>query len=275
MKFLSSTILLLVFLIFSVKAQKHQLVKLWETDTLAVPESALPDFEKKIMYVTLIDGGGWTPDGKGGVGIVDFKGKILDTLWITGLNAPKGMGRIGNTLYVADIKEVVVIDMKAAKIVSKIAIDGAVALNDITVGPKNVIYVSDSRTGKIHRIENNRPSVWLEGITNVNGLSAVGSDLYIAGGVEFLKAGPDKKITKIADGFPETGDGLVRLKNGDFLLSCWAGLLYYIYKDGSAELLMDTEDTGMNIADLGYNPAENIIYVPTFNKKSIIAYQLK
>src|SRR5262245_46525362 len=49
-------------------AQQHQLEKLWETDTIvAVPESVLPDFKQGILYISLIDGGGWDADGKGGV----------------------------------------------------------------------------------------------------------------------------------------------------------------------------------------------------------------
>src|SRR5436190_22843858 len=48
-------------------AAQHQLEKLWTTDTIvAIPESVLPDFKKGILYVSLIDGGGWDADGKEG-----------------------------------------------------------------------------------------------------------------------------------------------------------------------------------------------------------------
>ena len=55
----------------SLSAQEHKLEKLWETDSVvAVPESVLP--VNGTLYVSLIDGGGWDNDGKGGIA------KIMD-----------------------------------------------------------------------------------------------------------------------------------------------------------------------------------------------------
>ena len=102
--------LLFACIFSSVNAQTHTLEKLWQTDTvIAIPESVLPDTKKGILYVSLIDGGPWDADGKGGVGILDTKGNVLNNQWITGLNAPKGLGMLGNKMYVADINVVVVI----------------------------------------------------------------------------------------------------------------------------------------------------------------------
>ncbi len=67
MKFITSFIILVAF---NLNAQEHKLEKIWETDSvIAVPESVLP--VKNILYVSLIDGAGWTADGKGGVGKLD------------------------------------------------------------------------------------------------------------------------------------------------------------------------------------------------------------
>ncbi|MEJ7821892.1 MAG: ATP-binding protein, partial [Chitinophagaceae bacterium] len=136
-------------------AQTHTLQKLWETDTIvAIPESVLHDFKKKMLYISLIDGGPWAADGKGGIAKLGPNGKSYDSTWITGLHAPKGMAIVGKNLYVADIENVAVIDKRKGKIKKKIAISGAQGLNDITATDKGIIYVSDSRTGKIWRIEN-------------------------------------------------------------------------------------------------------------------------
>src|SRR5882757_2650194 len=149
--------------------QQHQLEKIWETDTvIAIPESALPDFPQKILYVSLIDGGGWDADGKGGVGRLGLDGQHYHPDWITGLNAPKGLGRFGNHLYVADISEVVVIDIQKGKVEKKIPIEGANGLNDITVDKKGVVYVSDSKSGKIYRIGKDVPSLYMENLPGVN-----------------------------------------------------------------------------------------------------------
>src|SRR5437867_3770654 len=104
---------------------QHQVQKLWQSDTtLAVPESVLPDIKNGILYVSLIDGQPWTADGKGGVGKLDMNGKIINAAWVSGLNAPKGMGLWNNKLYVADITEVATIDVATGKIVNKMTVAG-------------------------------------------------------------------------------------------------------------------------------------------------------
>jgi hypothetical protein len=90
---------------------------------VAIPESVLPDLKKGVLYVSLIDGGGWDVDGKGGVAKLSLDGKKYDGNWVSGLNAPKGLGMYGNHLYAADISEVVVIDIPSGKIEKKIPIE--------------------------------------------------------------------------------------------------------------------------------------------------------
>ena len=256
-----------------VNAQQHQLEKLWETDSIvAVPESVLP--VNGILYVTLIDGASWDADGKGGVAKLDADGKNYKADWITGLSAPKGMGIIGNRMYVADIAEVVIIDIANGKIEKKIAIDGATGLNDITVTDKGIVYVSDSRTAKIWRIENDAASLYLENMKGVNGLRAVGDDLIIASGKSFLKADAQKKITPIAE-LPQGGDGIEPVGNGDYIVTAWGGYIWYVHADGRIETLLETHQQKKNTADIGYDPMKKIIYVPTFNAKTVVAYKLK
>lgn len=259
----------------STKAQTHTLEKIWETDTvIAVPESVLPDFKKGILYVSLIDGAPWGVDGKGGVGILDMNGKVLNNSWITGLNAPKGLGRVGNKLYAADISSVVVIDIKKGIIEKSIAIDGASGLNDITVTDKGVVFVSDSKTASVWKIENDVPSLYLENLKGVNGLKAVKNDLYILSGKKFVKADANKQLSTIVD-LPEAGDGLEPIGNGDFIATSWIGYIYYVYANGTFETLLDTHLQKVNTADIGYDPTKRILYVPTFNAKRIMAFKVK
>ena len=82
--------ILFVLSAYASNAQKHTLEKLWETDSIvAVPESALMDVSNNILYVSLIDGGGWEADGKGGIARLKPNGMDYDSTWVTGLNAPK------------------------------------------------------------------------------------------------------------------------------------------------------------------------------------------
>ena len=267
----------LIFMIsvLCLKAQQHSLEKLWQTDTVvAIPESVLPDTKKGVLFISLIDGGGWDADGKGGVGKLGIGGNDYNPTWITGLNAPKGMGRHGKRLYVADISEVVVINIKKGRIEKKIPIDSAKGLNDITVSEDGIVYVSDSRTSKIWRIEKDIPSLYLENMAGVNGLKAINNDLIIASGKSFIKADAQKKITKIVE-LPQGGDGIEPIGNGDFIVTAWSGYIFYVYSDGRFETLLESHPEKMNTADLGYDPKKRILYIPTFNAKKIVAYSLK
>lgn len=256
----------------TVNAQ-HQIEKIWESDTtLKTPESVLPAGD--IMYVSLINGAPWEADGKGGVAKINRQGKVLDANWVTGLNAPKGMGLAGNKLYVADITEVVVIDTKTGKIEKKIGIEGAQNLNDISVDKKGVVYVSDSKLGNVHQIIKNQPSLYLSGLNKVNGLKVVGNDLYMLTAKDVYKVGKDKKLQTV--GIQELGgDGIEPVGNGDFITSTWNGVLYYLHKDGKLETLMDTREQKRNVADIGFDAKQRIIYVPTFFANTVVAYQLK
>lgn len=266
---------LLMFLGLQIRAQ-HTLEKLWETDSIInMPESVLPDTKAGVLYVAIMGNSADAKDGIGGIGKLDLNGKVIDLDWVSGLNSPKGMGIYQNKLYVADITDVVVIDIAAAKVVQTIPIEGAAFLNDVTVSDKGVVYVSDSQTKKIHRLTDGKPEVYMENIDGVNGLKAVGDLLYIAGGGKnLLKADAAKNMIKVA-GLPNGGDGIEPTGNGDFLFSAWGGFIYYVYADGRSELLLDTHLQKINTADIGYDPVKKIVYVPTFFKKSVMAYQLK
>lgn len=265
---------LAMMLSFPVLAQ-HTLEKLWETDTLInLPESVLPDFKAKLLYVSQMGNNPNDKDGIGGVAKIDLDGKIIDLNWVAGLNAPKGLARKGNLMYAADLTDVVVIDIAKGKVKQVIPVDSAKFLNDIAVDDQGRVYVSDSRTKRIHKIEKGEVSLYLENIAGVNGLKAIGKDLYIVGGKNLWKADREKKLTKIAE-LPNGGDGLEPVGNGDFLFTCWAGYIYYVYADGKFDLLLDTHLDKKNTADLGYDPVRKILYIPTFYKKSVMAYQLK
>ncbi len=267
-------ILLSTPLVLYTQAQSHSLVKLWETDTVvAVPESVLPDATHSFLFVSLIDGGGWDVDGKGGVGKLSLDGKKYTPDWITGLNAPKGLGRYKNRLYAADISEVVVIDIAKGKIEKKIGITGATGLNDITVDAAGIVYVSDSKAGKVYRIENDIPTLYMDNLPGANGLKATRDGLYILAKKAVLLADASKNLRTITD-LPNGGDGIEEAGNGDLVVSEWVGYVYYVYADGRKEQLLDTHLQKKNTADIHYDPTTKILYIPGFNAKTVSAWRL-
>ena len=257
------------------KAQNHSLVKKWETDTLLkTPESVLFDAKAQLLYVSNIDGTPDGKDGKGSIGKVGLDGKIIVTDWVKGLNAPKGMGIYKNKLYVADLTEVVVIDIDKAAIIQHIPVEGSVFLNDITIDKNGTVYVSDTRAFKVFRIEKGFVVTLLQNLQGPNGLLAVGSDLLILdkGSLINLIGG---QLSKVAEGMDPSTDGIEMVKENEYIVSCWSGVIYYVFANGNKQTLLDTRAQKINSADIGYDAKKKIVYVPTFYKNSIVAYELK
>lgn len=257
-------------------AQEHSLTKLWQTDTLLkVPESVLFDGGAKLLYVSNIDGQPWEKDGKGSIGKVGLDGKIIAVDWVSGLNAPKGLGMYKNMLYAADVDNVVVIDIAKGSILKRIPIEGADGLNDISVDKKGKVYVTDSKAGKIYALEQDKFVLFAEDLKGLNGVLSVGADVYAVAAGALYKIAPDKSKTKIAEGMEPATDGIEEVASNEFLVSVWNGVVYYVKADGKTQVLLDTREQKSNTADIGYNPATKTVYVPTFFKNSITAYTLR
>jgi sugar lactone lactonase YvrE len=270
-------ILTLVSIVVLVNAQKHELIKKWESDTLfKVPESVLYDGANQVLYVANIDGTDpWAKDGKGSIGKLGLDGKIIAVDWVKGLNSPKGMALYNGNLYVADLSSVVAIEIASGKIASTMTIENAQGLNDVTVDKNGVLYVSDSKGKKVYRIENGKAQVYLENLRGPNGVLVYGNDFYLLDAGGMYKVGADKVLTKITEGMDGGTDGIENVTGNDFIVSCWAGAIWYVHADGTKDLLLDTRQEKKNTADIGYDGKTRMVYVPTFWKNSVVAYELK
>lgn len=272
---LMCAILFCFILLYGNAQSQHKLVKIWETDSvLKVPESVIFDAKNKVLYSANIDGEPWGRDGKGSIGKIGLDGKIIASEWVTGLNAAKGMGIHNGKLYVADLDVIVVIDIAKGAITDRIAVAGAEGLNDVSIDRKGTIYVSDSKTKKIHQVKNGKSSIVIEDLKGPNGVLAVNDDLYLVDAGTFNKL-ENGKLKQIADGMEGGTDGIEHVGNGEFIISCWAGSVWYVYADGRKDHLLDTREQKINSADIGYDPVKKIVYIPTFFKNSVAAYQLQ
>ena len=268
-----------LLLVAGIIAPAQSLVQLWKTDSvLRVPESVLWDAGAKVLYVANIDGQPDGKDGVGSIGKIGSDGKILNAAWVTGLNAPKGMGLVRNTLYVADIDQVVVIDISSGKVTARIPIEGAKFLNDITIDPKEAVYVSDTGTNKIWKIVGNKPQLYFESpqFKGINGLLFRHNALYIvdfeSGATYVLSEKKElQKIGETANG----ADGIVSVGKNEFIVSSWHGEIYHVAPAGKATLMIDTKKHKLNSADIWYDEPSATLYVPTFYANSVIAYKFK
>ena len=276
MKKLFASLILCSSVLF-VSAQK-QLVKLWSTDTiLKVPESVLFDGKNSVLYVSNIDGQPWADDGKGSIGKVGLDGQIIAVDWVSGLRAPKGMGLHKNKLYVADLTELVVIDVTTGTVIERILVEGAGGLNDVSADENGTVYVTDSRARRVYEVKDGKASMLLDSskLKGPNGILKHKGSLYVLDAGSMYRMEKDGSLTKLAEGMEGGTDGIENVGGGDFLVSTWGGVVYYVAADGTKQVLLDGRADKINSADIGYDAAKRIVYIPTFWKNSVVAYELR
>lgn len=253
-----------------------KLTQTWQVEGLATPESVLVHSlkEKAYVFVSLIDGDPSAIDNKGGIALIGLKGESINKDWVTGLSAPKGMAAKDNLLYVSDINDLVVIDIANAKVTARYPAAGSEFLNDVAVNKAGEVFVSDTRTKKIYQLKNDKLDVFLENVDSANGLAFIESGMLVGAGKELQLVDKDKKTTLLATGFGENIDGIEQVKAGEFVVSCWPGLIYYVDAKGQLTQLIDSRADQINTADIGYDPAGKLVLVPNFFKNTVTAYQL-
>ena len=117
---------------------------------MRTPESVYLDEGSGYLFVAQIDGVPDQKDKKGRISKLGLDGTVVTADWFTALKAPKGLRSFGGTLWVADIDEVVGIDIATAKVTARMNIDGAKFLNDVATGADGTVYVSDMMDEQDH-----------------------------------------------------------------------------------------------------------------------------
>jgi sugar lactone lactonase YvrE len=217
-------------------------------------------------------------DGNGFISKIGIDGKILDLHWVDGLSSPKGLAISGDTLYAADVDEIVAIDINKGEITKKYSMAGMKMLNDIASAPDGTIYTADTDANKIYKYSNGRISEWLtEGLNGPNGLLVDGSRLLLAsqGSNDFATIDLLTKTKKVVTEGVNHADGIAFTGiQGYYLVSDWGGEIYMINPDFSKVSIINTKEQKWNSADIAFVPEFNLLLVPTFFKNCITAYKL-
>lgn len=270
---LFSVILLFFFGSRQVNAQR--LEKVWETSVeMKTPESVLYHEEKDVIYVANINGDPSEKDGKGFISILTPDGSVKNFNWVQNLNAPKGMAIFGGHLFVADIDHLVEIDIENGNIVKKYHAPGAVFLNDVASCKNGMIFVSDTRTAKIHVLNDGEFSVWMEGspFETPNGLFTENGKLFVGDKNIYEVDIATKKATQI---IADAGgvDGLEKNNEGEFVFSNWPGRIFINHNHKNIKL-HDSTAREINTADIDFALKYNWVLVPTFFNNRVVAYKI-
>lgn len=259
--------------------KKFILQEVWRTDSvLRTPESVIYDKKRDILYVSNVNMEPRQKDGNGFISRLDKSGNITDLHWIDGLSGPKGMAIVGDTLFAADIDEIVAMDINKASIIRKIPVNGARMLNDIASDSDGNLYISDTDANKIHRYSTGKLQEWMaQGLLGPNGLLVMGDTLFLAaqGSNNFAAINiPDLTMKVVADSL-QHGDGIAYTGiPGYLLVTNWEGEIFMINPDFSKTMLLNTKQQQTNTADIEFLQKEKLLLVPTFFKNCVIAFSL-
>jgi hypothetical protein len=276
------------------------LTPIWDLKgDFAAPESAFYHAASNSVFVSSINGQILDKDGNGYISRLSPDGKVLNAKWVTGLNGPKGLRSLNSRLWVADIDEVVGIDIASGKIASRVKVDGAMFLNDLATAPDGTIYVSDSSTLRIYAISDGKSRIFVEGgdvVEQPNGLLVDGSRLILGtigpapqvGGAAATGAGRGrgqapsghlyafdlrtKERTQLTDEAVGGVDGIEPDGSGGLLVTDVIGQrLLQVPKAGKMRVLAKFSAGG---ADFGFIGPKRIAIVPFLFENRVASFDL-
>lgn len=211
------------------------LTRLFTVDSLRRPESVAWDSARSRYLVTNVAGESSAEDGNGFVSVVSASGDSVERRAITSeslgavLDAPKGIDVRGHRAWIADLRTVVGIDLRADTAIFELTIPESRFLHDVAVGHDGAVYLSDSRRDAVYRVSPDGATWTRHGaagsLRGANGLHAArdGPGLLVAGREgAVLRLAPDSSVTLLADpldaqhldGIQPAGDG--RILYSDF-----------------------------------------------------------
>ena len=287
MRQLSRIIYTLAGLIFTCQALADEPV--WSASGFKMPESAEYDAAHDRFYVSNVNGGVMEQDGNGSISLLDGNGKLINVDWITGLHSPKGLALHNNKLYVADVKQLVVINVESGKLVARYEANDSKVLNGIAINKEGKVFVSDWTGNRIYTLEDGELKIWLENpeLNSPNGLWADKTHLYVASWGQNPRddfttetSGNIKKIslkTQQIETLDHEGqwlnlDGIARYAKNKWLVSDFLkGEILLISKSGHIEKSLPSKKSS---ADFYYVPEKHLIIVPLLMENQVVAYRV-
>ena len=243
---------------------------------LKMPESVVQATDGRV-FVSEINGFG--VDGDGQISVIEA-GQVK--LFAKGLDDPKGLAIIGQTLYVADNKRILKLALSGPKQGQAEVFAATTAfpvtplfLNDLEADLAGNLYVSDSgdlkgKGGAVYQINaQGQVRLLINGqqdnrILAPNGLlmDDTGDVLMVvdfASGILYSYNLATKQLLDIADGFGG-GDGVVHHANGSMFVSDWKnGKVFRLDMNGEVTPLAATYQSA---ADIALTKDEKVLMVP-------------
>jgi len=260
---------------------------LWETKGLQQPESVVQDPATGAIYVSNIVGAVMQKDGNGYIAKLKPDGTVVTREWVKGLHAPTGLALYDRTLYVADVDQLVEINIASGEIAKRHEAKGAIFLNDVAVDQDGSVYVSDTPMNAIWRLKDGVFEPWFanDELNGPNGLFLQGDKLVVASFGKLPDQGApelgglvavdlkDQSVGKLRGEPIGNLDGLQAGEAGVYLVTDWAaGGLYRVDAKGKSERLIKLNKGS---ADFVYFADRKTVLVPIMLSNALVAYTLE
>lgn len=254
-----------------------------------VPEAVCFDESDKTIFVSNINGGPGEKDNNGFISKLNTKGKVIDLHFIEGgqngvtLNAPKGMILTEGKLIVTDIDHVRGFEAKTGAPLFSYAIEGAAFLNDICLGPEGEAYITDTGTGKIHKLDSKQETVTLFADGAVAGFSSPNGILYYEKSKNLVLVGwgqntlwqitLEGEVANSIDLGAKNLDGIVADNKGNLYVSSWESkAVHKVDAEGNVAILKDELPAP---ADIAIDSKGKTVIVPLFQDNKLVILRVK
>ena len=261
------------------------------------PWGVIHDPEADVYLVANVNGPPLDRDENGFISQVSPDGDVLDLRWAqtvgpdSRLHAPKGMAIRGDSLFVADVGCLRILDRESAMAQGSRCLDGVTSLRGIDVGPEGSLFVTDSGfepegegmvpsgTDAIYRLvadEEGRGATIARDpdLGHPTGIAVGSRGIFVVtatGGI--LRFTPEGDRTDVLTRPGERFEGVVFLADGGFAYTSESESAIFLV-DGQGRMHTVMEDIDAP-GDLGYDIQRHRLLVPLYRENRVLLIDLE
>ncbi len=236
-------------------------------------ESVVYDRKRACVYVS--NGKDYGIGQAGFISKVAIEGKEVDLKWIQNLNRPTGMAIYGDSLYVADVNALLIIDLNLAVVVERVEVSIKYGINDVSVGEDGTVFVTASAIHAVLKLVGDRLEIWAQDaeiLQWANGVQALTNEVWV-GGEHLVRLNLETGESLRMEMEPRVRDfeGISYVDARTILATTVENSALHRIQNQESRLLLQPEGY---FGDLEYIPELNQLIVPEGNHQSMI-YSVK
>ena len=249
------------------------------------PESAVYDSKNNVIYYSNFDNRynrHKLPSGY--ITKANIQGEVLELKWIDSLYAPSGICLHDDKLYIVERNSLSIFSTINRKLIKRCYFPENMRFaNDAIVDDMGNVYITNTApqlgATDIFIFKDDKIESWIisDELSSLNGIFLDGQSLIVgnSGKNKLQRVNiKTKKISTIVSLGSGVIDGIRKDKNGNLFVSLWKGELYKINKSGEIIRLLNSVGE-FNIADFEYIKENDLLIVPTFLGRNIMAFKCK